>query len=674
MTSVQETNALALKQLSEGQFDAATETCTQVLNQDPMNAPALHTLGLVAYMGRNYATAIEHINRSIQIDGRNPQYHCNLGEALRRAGKPEEAVRAFEHSIILMPEFLKAHLGLGNALRDLKKFPEAISKYRIALAMNSNFAEAYHYLGITYVEQENWGDAIPLFRKAVGLRPNYAEAMLSLANGLEHVGNAEESLAIYDKLLAMDPTNITVHNNMGNILKNLGRIDEAVEHYQQALLTDPEHAPAHYNLSRSQFGYEKQDMARMEELLAGGTLDDEQKVNLHFALGKIYDDLGEYDKAFGHFEHGNELDRRGDPFNAENHRLAVDRLIAFFNEQFFARRRGLGSESDLPVFVVGIPRSGTTLVEQILSAHPQVHGAGELDYIGKIIQSIPQRVGAAASFPDFAGLLDAVTANKLGEDYVALLRAAGGSAARVTDKMPGNFLNLGFIALLLGNSRIINCRRTFQDVSLSCYFQHFTNVMPFARKLSDLGSYCRDYDRLMKHWHKVLPVPVMDVQYEEMIADQEGMSRKIIEFAGLEWDDACLEFYNSKRPVKTASSWQVRQPLYSTSVARWQHYEPHLGDLKDALGDLWGEAQDPKPKTRPKKKPVAGKKKKAAASKSKAPAKSSAKTKAPVKKKTPGKTKASVKKKAPAKKKTPAKSVKNSTRKTTRTRRSAAKK
>ena len=646
MATVEQANALALQQSSAGNLDAATETCTQVLDKDPMNAPALHTLGLVAYMGRNYPTAIEHISRSIRIDGTNPQYFCNLGEARRRGGKAEESIQAFERSIVLMPEFLKAHLGLGNALRDLKRYPEAISKFRIALAMNPNFAEAYHYLGVTHVEQEQWADAIPLFRKAVGLRPNYAEAMLSLANALEHTGNAEEGLEFYRKILERDPNNITVHNNVGNVLKNMGRIDEAVEHYQQALMVDPEHAPAHYNLSRSQFGSDEGELARMEALLGDPKINDDQRVNLHFALGKIYDDLGDYEKAFGQFADGNRLDTRGDPFNAKNHATAVDRLINFFSDRFFARRRGLGSESDVPVFIVGIPRSGTTLVEQILSCHPQVHGAGELDHIGKIVQSIPKQTGAPASFPEFAGVLDAVSACKLGEDYVALLRAAGGSADRVTDKMPGNFLNLGFIALLLTNAKIINCRRIFQDVSLSCYFQHFTNVMPFSRNLKDLGSYCRDYDRLMKHWHKVLPLDIMDVHYEDVIADQEGMSRKIVEFAGLEWDDACLEFYKSDRPVKTASSWQVRQPLYSTSVARWQHYEPFLADLKTGLGDLWAKAPAaPRKRKAAAKKPAAKPAKPAA----KAKATAAAKGKTAAKAKSPAKRKAATKRKAPAK-------------------------
>ena len=302
----------------------------------------------------------------------------------------------------------------------------------------------------------------------------------------------------------------------------MGRIDEAVEHYQQALMVDPEHAPAHYNLSRSQFGSDEGELARMEALLGDPKINDDQRVNLHFALGKIYDDLGDYEKAFGHFVEGNRLDTRGDPFNAKNHATAVDRLINFFSDRFFSRRRGLGSESDVPVFIVGIPRSGTTLVEQILSCHPQVHGAGELDHIGKIVQSIPKQTGAPASFPEFAGVLDAVSACKLGEDYVALLRAADGSADRVTDK----------------------------------------------------------------------------------------------------------------------------QPLYSTSVARWQHYEPFLADLKSGLGDLWTQA----PAAAPRKRKAAAKKAAAKPAKSAKPAaKAEAKPKTAAKSKSPAKRKAATKRKAPAK-------------------------
>lgn len=588
-----------------GQLAEAEAVCRQVLEQKPLHDQALHVLGLVAYLRSDYDTAKDHFERAVQIDESNPQYLCNLAETHRRLKNPQEALIWFERSVVAMPEFLKAHLGAGNALRDMGRYIEAVSKFRLSLAINPNFAEGYHYLGVTYMEQELVDDAIPLLRKAVAIRPQYVEAQLSLANALEASGQVEEALSIFYEMIEQNPSNIAVHNNVGNILKNLGRMDEAVEHYQKALEADPDHTPAYYNLSRTRVGSGEAEIEQMEALLKEPQVSPERRLNLHFALGKIYDDQGQYDKAFAHFQAGNRLDDRVEAFDVAGHTRAINRLIGFFSPQFFASRAGLGCESDLPVFIVGMPRSGTTLVEQTLASHPQVFGAGELNHMGQIIQNIPKKKGMTAGYPEFAGLLDAISTCKLGEQYVKALKAMDSKALRITDKMPGNFANLGFIALLLPRARIIHCHRDPLDVCLSCYFQHFTKVMPFSRELSDLGLYYRDYERLMAHWQAALPMQILDVKYEDMIADHEGMSRKIVEFAGLDWDEACLSFHETERAVKTASSWQVRQPIYSSSVARWRNFESHLGPLREALGDS---VTSPSGRARQKRKKPAAKK------------------------------------------------------------------
>ncbi len=590
MTSDDNAILAAMRCISEGKLDEARRLCRQVLEKNPLSAPGQHTLGLVAYMARDYATAIEHITRATQIDGENPQYLSNLGEALRRAGRSKDALETFDKALIAMPEFLKAHLGAGNALRDLGRHQEAVAKFRLALAIDPGFAEAYHYLGLALAEQERFEEALPLLRKAVAIRPGYGEAQLTLANTLDRTGHTEEALGTYRQILERDPGNSAVHNNIGNLLKSLGRIEESILHYRQALELDPDHAPAYYNLSRAQVGSAEEELSRMEALLEDRHLAGERRVNLHFALGKILDDLGRYDEAFPHFRTGNELDGRGRPFNAGDHGLAINRLIGVFSRRFITARRGFGSESELPVLIVGMPRSGTSLIEQILASHPRVFGAGELDAIGRIVAALPKALGDLAGYPDCATLLDAAAACRFGEEYVSRLRVVGGDALRVTDKMPGNFLNLGFVALLLPNARIIHCRRQPLDVCLSCYFQHFTSVMPFTWNLSDLGRYYRDYERLMAHWRKVLPLSMLEIDYEELIDNQEETSRRIVDFVGLEWDDACLEFHKTDRPVKTASSWQVRQPIYASSVARWRNYEHFLGPLREALGDVLSES------------------------------------------------------------------------------------
>jgi tetratricopeptide (TPR) repeat protein len=581
--------ALAMQHINFNRLKEAEDLCNPLLKSHPLEPQVLHAAGLIKYKRMDYRGAIELLSKAVQIDKRNPLYFGNLGEAYRRNRQFDKAMEAFEEAIAQMPEFLMGHLGIANTLRDQGKFKEATSRFRLALAINPTFAPAYHYLGLAFVDQERLKEAIPLLRKAAALRPGYIEAQLSLANTLERDGQSEEALELYRSVLEKMPNHVGIINNIGSILKNMGHIDEAITHFEKALALDPDHVSSYYNLSRARVGSNNEELARMEKMVNDDRLNAEQQCSMHFSLGKLHDDLGNYDKAFYHFKRGNEMDTREKPFDPKLHSFAVDRMMAIFNKEFFAGRRGFGSESTLPVFVLGMPRSGTTLVEQTLASHPEVYGAGELNNIGQIIGALQAVQGRMAAYPECATLIDAVTACQLGEEYVNYLRSVGGTARRVTDKMPGNFINLGFIALLLPNVKIIHCHREPLDTCLSCYFQHFAMVMPFSRDLTFLGSYYRDYTRIMKHWHQVLPQKIFDVRYEDMVADHEGMSRKLIDFIGLEWDEACLNFYKTERTVKTASNWQVRQPVYTSSMARWKHYEKFIGPLREALGDAQSE-------------------------------------------------------------------------------------
>ena len=574
----------ALMHIGAGRLKDAVDICHAVIEKEPNNAAALHALGLTHYMVRNYAAAIEHMAKAVQFDSMNPQYFCNLGESHRRGGQPDRAIEMFEKSLAIRPEYLLSHLGVANALRDLGRRQEAMARYRLALALDPTFAEAYHYLGAMLLEQDRKTDAIALLRKAVALKPNYLEARLTLAHALDTDGRIDEAREVYETVIRDDPNNSAAHNNVANLLKSVGLFDEAVAHYESALKIDPSNVQAYYNLSRTRpAGDESAEIERMTKLLEKPGLGTIDRMNVHFALGKIFDDLGRYDEAFEQYRQGNGYDNRVPYVPAANTNL-VDRLIAVFSRSFFARRDGFGSESRTPVFIVGMPRSGTTLVEQVLASHPDVFGAGELNNISHLINASVAEISGSRGYPESAHDLDAVSACRLGESYVNYVERLAGGAPTVTDKMPGNFMHLGFIALMLRNARILHCVRDPVDTCLSCYFQHFTTPMPFATDLEHLGRYYRDYERLMAHWKKVLPLPVMDVRYEEMIDDHESMVRRIVEFCGLEWNDACIDFHKTDRPVKTASSWQVRQPIYTSSKARWRHYADHLGPLRAALG------------------------------------------------------------------------------------------
>lgn len=309
---------------------------------------------------------------------------------------------------------------------------------------------------------------------------------------------------------------------------------------------------------------------------------------LHFILGYVLDRDGATDAAFKHFCRGNALrrslfQRKGTAYDAEAHSRWVDRLIEFVSSDWFKGTEGLGLASEVPIFIVGMPRSGSTLVEQILSGHSQVAAAGELKTVNRIVAGLPAKLGSPHGYPECLAALDAARARELADGYLAELRRHGPSAVRMTDKMLDNYLYLGLLAVLFPRARVIHCRREPLDVCLSCFFQYFKGLS-FSWDLDDLGRHDRDYERLMAHWRAVLPLPVFEVTYEELVADLEAVSRRLVAFCGLEWEANCLRFQENERVVRTMSRVQVRQPIYQSSVGRWRRYAAHLAPLMRALG------------------------------------------------------------------------------------------
>ncbi|MCB2102141.1 MAG: sulfotransferase, partial [Rhodobacterales bacterium] len=589
----------AMDLIANGRAPAAEAMLEGLLAADTHSAPVLHALGLARYLQGRYHDSLDPLLTCVKLAPGNAYFRGNLAEALRRAGRLDEALAAFDEAILLLPENLKSHLGLANTLRDLGRHREAVARFRIALAMDPKFAEGYLYLGLTYVDLGRAADALPVIRKALSLRPDYVEAQSGLALALEKNGDTEQAIAVYEQLRQSQPTNKTINNNLGNLLKNMGRLDEATALYNAVLENDPDHAAAYYNLSRTQQGGDSDRLAHMEGMLESPELQGDARTNLHFALGKVYDDLGRYDEAFHHFHMGNLLDERPPQYVPEHLERLVNGLIRVFTKDVFATREGFGSDSELPVFILGMPRSGTTLVEQTLASHPRIHGAGELGHMNQLSLSLRRAYRDLAPYPDLYTRLDAVNACALGEQVVAAMRTLAGIDAgsdailHITDKMPGNFTHMGLLGLVLPRARIIHCRRDPLDTCLSCFFQRFTAVLPYSRDLNHLGHYYRQYRRLMDHWEAVHPNPMMAVDYVDMVRDHEGTTRRILDFLGLDWDPACLDFHATKRPVRTASNWQVRQPIYDRSVARWQHYAAHIGPLREALGLPADEAAAP---------------------------------------------------------------------------------
>ncbi len=436
-------------------------------------------------------------------------------------------------------------------------------------------------------------DGVPHFREAIRLKPNYHEAWNNLGGALEALRQHDEAIRCFREALRIDPRFIPARNNLAYSLEALGKNKEAVVELEETLRRDPNDARAYCMLGRYEsyghYRFTAEQLHHIRRLAQRRDLQPNDYHRLHQALAFHHDKARDADEAFFHCrlakEYRREVDRqRGMIYDPEFQQQFIDRTIATCTPAWFERVKSFGNESELPIFIVGMMRSGTTLAEQMLASHPAVNGPGELLEMDRLAGTLPQRLRTSEPYPECLVRLDAATAADLAEEYLKALRGYGGNALRVVDKLPFNFLRLGLIAVLFPRARIIHCVRDPADTCCSCFFQYFASPHPFTYDLHHLGHYYREYERLMVHWKRVLPVPIFELPYEELTADPEGMGRRMLAFCGLEWDERCLHFHETERVVRTVSGLQVRQGIYRSSVGRWKRYEAHLQPLLEALG------------------------------------------------------------------------------------------
>jgi tetratricopeptide (TPR) repeat protein len=466
---------------------------------------------------------------------------------LKDQGKLEEAAACCRRAIELKPDFAQAHNNLGVSLQDQGKLEDAVACYRRALELKPDYAEAHNNLGAALKDQGKLEDAVACFRGAVELKPDYADA----------------------------------HSNLGSVLEEIGDFRGAEDCIRAALRHNSRLAVAHYKLAKLLGStLPEKDLAAQRRLLEERELTDAERYLLHFGLAQILDTRGEYAEAAEHLDRGNALQlsewrKCGREYDPKEHEVLVARTIEVCTPDFFARVRGFGLESELPVFVVGLPRSGTTLIEQILASHRQVFGAGEINLAHDTFSALGEQ---GTDCIEGVGRLNCQTARHLASRHLEKLRALNSTALRIVDKMPDNYLSLGLLASLFPRAKLIHCRRNLRDVAVSCWMTPFRDIR-WANDQQHIASRFHQYQRMMDHWRKVLPAPLLEVDYEETVADLEGVARKLVAWCGLAWEPTCLEFHQTKRPVRTASDVQVRQPIFRTSVGRWKHYEHALGSL-----------------------------------------------------------------------------------------------
>jgi tetratricopeptide (TPR) repeat protein len=442
-----------------------------------------------------------------------------------------------------------------------------------------------HNFGSALFSLREYHEAIVQLRKALELKPGQIDSLSLMSNCFNRLGRGEEAVQFADKGLRMDENHAGCRVAKADALISLGRMEEAEVLLRKNIADRIAVQKSWQSLSAvRKFPSDATELDELRAELQDASLTEDMKTPLHYALAKMANDGKHYDEAMAEYIVAKAKDAA--TYDIVQYERRVDSLIEFFNPLFLGARKDFGNPSQRPVFIVGMPRSGTTLTEQIISSHPEVAGAGELGEMGSIARSIGDNIKLMSRYGAHLMSMSREESQKLAQRYLKFIDRTSREAARVTDKMPHNFEQLGLIALLFPNATIIQCKRDAIDNCLSCYMNAFSEAHSYNTDLEKLGRYYRAYDRLMKHWYKVLSGRIFENQYETLVADQEGQSRKLIAHCNLDWDDACLNYTENERAVTTISRWQVRQPIYKTSMKRWKPYEKHLGPLFMGLGDL----------------------------------------------------------------------------------------
>jgi len=603
-------------------LEEAEAASREAIRLDPNQVQALNNLGLVLRARNQMDEAVAVYNELIQRAPQMPEAHHNLALCLRSLDRADEARAHLEEAARLKPDYHAAHTELGRLAFTEKRFTDAIASFEQACQLKSDdaeawmrlaeahwaeekypeviravgravelrpdWAEAHETLGRAHMESGTGGivlsnrEAEKCFRKAIELKPDFMEAHVDLATSLRSQGKPAEALESYRRALALAPSYPYAVGGAASMLERLGKFDEARKMLAPAIEKGIDVlalALPYAEISRYT-GEKDQAMALLERMLADASGNQHNRIRGHFMLGKLYDGDKNYDQAFRHYRAANELS--AGKLEAWDSKPFFESLISIFEKTIHHHRPRASNRSRLPVFIVGMPRSGTTLTEQILASHPLVYGAGELTRISSINHSLSSLTGVP--WPQCMDHLDRKLLDKVAQEHLDWLGRLASGKARVTDKAPHNFLMLGLIDLLFPEARVIHCQRDPMDNCLSIYFQHLNVSHSYANNLEHLGAYYRQYERVMAHWRTVLRVPMMDMRYETMVAEPEQSARKLVEFCGLDWDDRCLRFYESGRVVSTPSYDQIRQPIYKKSVARWKRYEKFLEPLKQSLG------------------------------------------------------------------------------------------
>jgi tetratricopeptide (TPR) repeat protein len=580
----------------------------------PNFAAAWNNLGIVLQEMLKLDESRLCLERALALEPNNPETLNNLANTLKRLGLAAEAEKRWNAALALRPDYPEAYSNLSNLLNDQGEYDRAESMARRAIELNPRLADAYINLAAAHTVRHRHAGALHVLEALLAFAPGHARALAARALSLRELDRLDEALDAARRAALTAPESPEPHNAVGQVLQAMGEFESALAAYDRAAaLPGPAQMDAVANRGAlfMEFGRKAEAMKAMEEaarafpnapgvlfsqndlkrfapgdplidqmqsLLAREGISLADRATLHFGLGKAFLDIGDSEQAFRHYDQGNRLKRSTFAYDADANERWVAGIAEAFSPALLAAKADLGARSDLPIFIVGMPRSGTTLVEQILASHPMVHAAGELKRLEKLSDGID-------GFPQSAASLNPAQLKALGEAYLAFVAPMAAGRKHVVDKMPSNFLLAGLIRLILPDARIIHCRRDPADTCLSCYTKLFAGEQAFSYDPTELGRFCRTYQGLMAHWRATLPASYfLEVDYEAVVEDVEREARRVLDFLGLPWNEKVLRFYDTERPVRTASVNQVREPIYRTSAGRWRKHAAHLQPLLEALG------------------------------------------------------------------------------------------
>ena len=570
-------------------YDEAIQHYQTAISLNPNFVEAHALCGIAHRKLKNYELAIRNFHQALNLDKVNAKVFHALGITYAEIGDYPRSVECLQNAIGLSPNNMEFNLCLGNVLEKSGHVHEADIQYHFTCSTFPNYADAFLLYGDLLTKNRHFNEALECFNHASKLAPHNLDILDNIGYSFLGLANTDMALSKFSYALSKEPKRISSLKGMEEANVNNGKIKEAIAICDQIISIDPTQITGY--ILKTKITKSKPDdglAEQLEQLSDKVDLSTNDKIDLNFALGKVYDDQNNYQKAFKSYAQGNALRNNDLKFDREACVASFSELIEFFSVDYFKQHLHLGNESNLPILIVGMPRSGTTLTEQIISSHAKVAGAGEVNFWSDTSLGISLTINSKLPYPQCLNEMQTTHAKDVATRYESTLRKiVGGSSntPHITDKMPHNFLNLGLIALLFPNVKIIHTKRDPIDTCLSTFFQNFNDNHPYTFDLSNLGFYYKQYERLMQHWHDVLPGRILDISYADTISDPEYWSRKLISHIGLEWDEACLSPHTLQRTVQTPSQWQVRQPIYTSSVQRWKNYEEFLEPLKQALAN-----------------------------------------------------------------------------------------